>query len=85
MKDIHIPRVLMCDQCDYTASKEEHLKKHIKFIHDGSCYKCDERDFASNVLLHWQTITIVLIKVFFTNVINVTTSVATGQTLRSTI
>ena len=36
-----------------------------------------------NVLLYWQTITIVLIKVFFTNVIIVTTIVATGQTLRS--
>ena len=31
-----------------------------------------------NVLLHWQTITIVLIKVFFINVINATTDVATG-------
>ena len=35
MKDIHNPRVFMCDQCDYTASKEEYLKKHIKFNHDG--------------------------------------------------
>ena len=38
-----------------------------------------------NVLFHWQIITLVLIKVFFTNVVNVTTSVATGQSLRSTI
>ena len=35
MKDIHTPRVFMCDQCYYTASKEEYLKKHIKFNHDG--------------------------------------------------
>ena len=47
MKDIHIPRVSMCDQCDCTASKEEYLKKHIKFNHDGFCYKCDECDYAS--------------------------------------
>merc|ERR1712098_615247 len=35
MKDIHTPRVYMCDQCDYTAAREEYLKKHIKFTHDG--------------------------------------------------
>ena len=35
MKDIHTPRVFMCDQCDYTAAKEEYLKKHIKFNHEG--------------------------------------------------
>ena len=35
MKDIHTPRVYMCDQCDYTAVREEYLKKHIKFTHDG--------------------------------------------------
>ena len=44
MKDIHIPRVFMCDHCDSTASNEEYLKKHIKFDHDGLCYKCDECD-----------------------------------------
>ena len=38
-----------------------------------------------NVLHHWQTITIVLIKVYSTNVTSVTTNVATGQTLRSII
>ena len=37
MRDIHIPRVFMCDQCDNTASKEEYLKRHIKFNHDGLC------------------------------------------------
>ena len=47
MKDIHIPRVFMCDQCDNTASKEEYLKKHINFNYDGFCYKCDECDYAS--------------------------------------
>ena len=37
MRDIHIPRVFMCDQCDNTASKEEYLKRYIKFNHDGLC------------------------------------------------
>ena len=47
MKDIHIPRVFMCDQCDNTSSKEEYLKRHIKFNHDGFCYNC-----VMNVTLH---------------------------------
>ena len=28
-------RVFMCDQCDYSATREEYLRKHIKFHHDG--------------------------------------------------
>ena len=37
MRDIHIPSVFTCDQCDNTASKEEYLKRYIKFNHDGLC------------------------------------------------
>ena len=60
----------MCDQCDNTELKEEYLKRHKKFNHDGFCYNC-----VMNVTLH-QSITIVLMKVYSTNVI---TNVAIGN------
>ena len=66
MKDIHIPRVFMCDQCDNTELKEEYLKRHIKFNHDGFCYNCVMNvTLHQNVLLYWQSIIKVLMKVFF--------------------
>ena len=28
-------KVFMCDQCEYSFTREEYLRKHIKFHHDG--------------------------------------------------
>ena len=43
MKDIHIPRVFMCDQCDsrcgYRSNFKEHLAEHEMVRYP--CYQCD--------------------------------------------
>ena len=43
MKDIYIPRVFMCDQCDsrcgYRSNFKEHLAEHEMVRYP--CYQCD--------------------------------------------
>ena len=34
-----------CNQCDYKATREEHLKKHKEYKHEGVRYPCDKCDY----------------------------------------
>ena len=66
MEDIHTPCVYMCDQCDYTAIREEYLNKHIKFTHNGGVlekaaalrgyrtHQCNFCDYIFNKMLNFK-------------------------------
>ena len=37
----------LCDWCDYTATRKDHLKLHKDSIHEGVRYSCDTCDYKA--------------------------------------
>ena len=36
-----------CDKCEYKATKEGNLKKHVELKHEGFCYYCDQCEYKA--------------------------------------
>ena len=36
-----------CDQCDYVATRSDHIKRHKENKHEGVQYPCDQCDYTA--------------------------------------
>ena len=56
MKSIQFP----CAQCDYKATRREHLLTHIKSVHEGVKFPCAQCDYKatqkSSLLRHIKSV-----------------------------
>ena len=55
IQERHIRKRNKCNECDFTSTSEENLKKHIRTVHKLKCEKCDS-EFATkdNLKKHMQ-------------------------------
>ena len=44
-----------CDQCDYQATQQSNLTRHIQTKHEGIKYACDQCDFLATQQVHLRT------------------------------
>ena len=44
-----------CDQCEYSAGKLDHLKRHKEIKHEGIKYPCDQCSYAATTSGHLKT------------------------------
>ena len=51
-KTNHAIKSKQCNQCDYTSSHAEHLRKHFKTHSGEKINKCNQCDFASSQAGH---------------------------------